>query len=239
MDRLSKNVLKLFFVVAVYSVGANAQSQSTSPDTPSFIPALLGDGPRALYNRLDFPNIDGDVDAMVRCIARVGESGTMQGPVCFERDENNSPFFREVMQAATGAELIPAKVDGANVFVDMFQFTVRFQKLGDIENIVVYPHHRRNFQFFGDSYIAAQRYGVHERANCDARTDRFGDLDVRMVFSVDAAGVVGEEIEAMDSTFEDCIIAFRSYIATASYIPAFYEGRPAESVVVQWFTKRQ
>jgi len=221
----------LFFGAMLFSNDALAQSSST--------PAIIGDEPQSLHNRLSFPNVDGDWNALVKCTAQVGESGSVQLPVCFDRDETNSPFFLEVIRSARGSQMIPATVDGVNVFVEMFQFSVLFQQRGEQQAIVVYPHHGNNRQFYGDNYIAAQRYGVTQSADCNARTDRFGELNVRMVFSLDANAVVGEEIEAMDAVLADCLTAFKNFIEKGSYIPAYAEGKPVESVVVQWFYKRR
>ncbi|MDP6651995.1 MAG: hypothetical protein QGF90_07815 [Gammaproteobacteria bacterium] len=207
----------------------------------SFTPAIIGDDPQSLHNLLSFPNVDGDWNALVKCTAQVGESGSVRFPVCFDRDETNSPFFQEVIRSARGSRMIPATVDGVNVFVEMVQFSVLFQQRDEQQAVVVYPHHGNNRQFYGDNYIAAQRYGVTQSADCDARTrsSRFGELNVRMVFSLDANGEVGEEIEAMDETLADCLTAFENFIKKGTYIPAYFEGRPVDSVVVQWFYKRQ
>jgi hypothetical protein len=204
----------------------------------SFTPAIIGDDPQSLYNRLSFPNVDGDWNALVKCTAQVGESGSVRSPICFDRDETNSPFFTVVMRSARGSRMIPATVDGVNVFVEMVQFSVLFQQRGEQQAIVVYPNHGNNQQFYGDNYIAAQRYGVTQSASCNTRTDRSGEINVRMVFSLDANGEVGEEIEAMDRAMGDCLTAFENFIKNGTYIPAYFEGKPVDSVVVEWFYMR-
>jgi len=136
----------------------------------SFTPAIIGDDPQSLYNRLSFPNVDGDWNALVKCTAQVGESGSVRSPICFDRDETNSPFFTVVMRSARGSRMIPATVDGVNVFVETVQFSVLFQQRGEQQAIVVYPNHGNNQQFYGDNYIAAQRYGVTQSAGCNPRT---------------------------------------------------------------------
>jgi hypothetical protein len=59
-----------------------------------------------------------------------------------------------------------------------------------------------------------------------------------MVFSLDANGEVGEEIEAMDRAMGDCLTAFENFIKNGTYIPAYFEGKPVDSVVVEWFYMR-
>ena len=217
----------LFIGAMIFSNYALAQS--------SFTPAIIGDDPQSLYNRLSFPNVDGDWNALVKCTAQVGESGSVRSPSCFDRDETNSPFFPVVMRSARGSRMIPATVDGVNVFVEMVQFSVLFQQRGEQQAIVVYPNHGNNRQFYGDNYIAAQRYGVTQSAGCNPRTDRYGEINVRMVFSLDANGEVGEEIEAMDRARPDCLTSFENFIKKSTYIPAYFEGKPVDSVVVEWF----
>lgn len=223
--------------IGVLLMGAIFLTQQSSAQI-EFSPATFADDPRALQNRLDFPDLDEDVDVIVRCIAPVTESGVMRDPVCFNRDESNSTFFRRIIRASRGSKLNPAIVNGRSVRINMFQFTVRIQKQGDAESIVLYPNHLYNTQYYGDDYIAAQSYGVGTSPSCNSRTDRFGDLNVRIVYTVDANGEVGEEMQAMDNTFADCVSAFKASIRAESYIPAHYEGKPVDSVVVQLFHKR-
>ena len=213
----------LFIGAMIFSNYALAQS--------SFTPAIIGDDPQSLYNRLSFPNVDGDWNALVKCTAQVGESGSVRSPICFDRDETNSPFFPVVMRSARGSRMIPATVDGVNVFVEMVQFSVLFQQRGEQQAIVVYPNHGNNRQFYGDNYIAAQRIWRDSEYGCFHRTD----INVRMVFSLDANGEVGEEIEAMDRAFGNCLTAFERFIKKSTYIPAYFEGKPVDSVVVEWF----
>ena len=218
----------LFIGAMIFSNYALAQS--------SFTPAIIGDDPQSLYNRLSFPNVDGDWNALVKCTAQVGESGSVRSPICFDRDETNSPFFPVVMRSARGSRMIPATVDGVNVFVEMVQFSVLFQQRGEQQAIVVYPNHGNNRQFYGDNYIAAQRYGVTQSIRCSMLDDRYWAVSYRrMVFSLDANGEVGEEIEAMDRAMGDCLTAFENFIKKSTYIPAYFEGKPVDSVVVEWF----
>ena len=74
-----------------------------------------------------------------------------------------------------------------------------------------------------------------QSAGCNPRTDRYGEINVRMVFSLDANGEVGEEIEAMDRARPDCLTSFENFIKKSTYIPAYFEGKPVDSVVVEWF----
>ncbi len=205
----------------------------------SYSPARFSNDPQSLQNRFNLEELEEDIDIIIRCFAQVGQTGRMSAVYCVGRDETNSRFFRDILRAARGSQLVPARVDGTEVNVSMFMFTVRIIKQGEDQGFLLYPHHTHNWEAFGESYSAAQRYGVHRGADCDARTDRFGDQNARMVYSVSEDGSTGEEIVAVDEIFADCVSAYSSFISTSIYIPAHAGGEPVETTVVEWFIKKR
>jgi hypothetical protein len=101
--------------------------------------AMLGTGEDSLPELIEFPELKGDTSAVIRCAARVEDSGKMKDNGCAASSPADQIFIEPINKAAKKARLTPAVADGREAGI-YFQYRVEFIKKGDEDTVNVYPN---------------------------------------------------------------------------------------------------
>jgi hypothetical protein len=122
------------------------------------IGAQLGTGEDALPRRIEFPELKGDTSAIIRCAARVEDSGKMEENGCVVESPADQVFAEPINKAAKKARMLPAMADGTEREV-YFQYRVEFIQKGDERTVNIYPNPgvQENVEAYGADHVAAQR----------------------------------------------------------------------------------
>lgn len=196
------------------------------------------DEDRRLANRIEFPEVSGDVAAMIPCFSQIERSGKMTKTGCIAKDNFNATFAAAVMKAAKKARVRPAVIDGRERKIYL-QFRVEFIAKGDERDIKLYlnPGHGENIDAYGPDHVAAQRV-IGEEPWMDI-------CPQRAQFFVLARAFVGENGRAESPSLErlggiipapDCQAAIKETILTSTYTPAMADGEPVPSAFVETFS---
>ena len=119
-------------MLAVSLSGAYASAQDRQPANFD-----VEDREKVLGNRIVFPQIKGDVSAMIDCFSIVETGGKMKNYGCFTKDQFDAPFAQAVNMAAKKARMNPAVIDGKKREIYM-QFRAEFIAEGDERTVDLY-----------------------------------------------------------------------------------------------------
>ncbi len=125
--------------------------------------ARIGTHETSLSKLIQFPESSDDVRLFVRCEARVGPSGAIVETGCYSDPKVDEGYYRAVSQAAQGATMEPALVDGQAVTANVL-YAVLFRSQDGQRTVAVVPNHGTNAKEFGFNYIAPQRYGANRHS---------------------------------------------------------------------------
>ena len=222
--------ITLLLMLAAASAGAAAE----------FLPAGFDheDPKRRLADRIEFPEVGGDVSAMLSCFSRIDRGGKMEQTGCIAKDSFHATFAAAVMKAAKKSRVTPAAIDGKPQSIYL-QFRVEFIAKDDERNIILYPNpgYEENVNAYGADYIAAQRVIGREPWQ-DVCPQRAG-------FVVLARAFVGEDGRSESPSLErisgilpapNCQEAIRDTILNSAFTPAMADGYPVPSAFVEIFS---
>lgn len=226
-----KQISALFFVLFVIVAGRAA----ADPRPADFD---YEDEDRRLDNRIEFPEVKGDVSVMISCFSQIERNGKMDTTGCIARDNFHAPFAAAIMDAAKKARVRPAVIDGKERKIYL-QFRVEFVAKDDARDITLYlnPGNSENVDAYGPDHIAAQRVIGKEpwQDVCPQRAQ----------FLVLARAFVGEDGRAQSPSLErmggimpapDCQEAIKQTILESAYTPAMADGYPVPSAFVEMFS---
>jgi len=196
------------------------------------------EGKRRLDNRIEFPEVKGDANAMIHCFSQIAKSGKMAETGCFLQNNFDGPFAAAIMKAAKKSSMTPAIIDGKKRKIYL-QFRVEFIAKGEDRHIYLYsnPGYTENVEAYGYDHIAAQRVIGKEpwQKICPQRAK----------YLVAARAFVGEDGQAGHASLErisgilptpDCQNAIRETILRSAYTPAMAEGYPVPSSYFESFS---
>lgn len=193
---------------------------------------------KRLGNRIEFPEVTGNMSAMIHCFSQIEKGGKMKNTGCFLKENFDAPFVAAITKAAKKSALTPAIIDGEKRKVYL-QFRVEFIAEGDDRNIHLYlnPGNTENVEAYGYDHIAAQRALGKERWQdiCPQRAQ----------FLLLARAFVGEDGKPQNPSLErlsgiiptaDCQNAIKETILESSFTPAMADGYPVPSAFVESFS---
>ncbi len=188
----------------------------------TYEPAHIGEHETSIAKRINFPDVGGDFTKFVRCEAKVLKGGSIEEIGCYHDKDVDDAFYFAVHNAAQGASVMPAKVDGETVSLLML-LSVVFRQQGDERVVAVIPNHGTNAAELGMSYIAPQRYG---RSNTyDPRTE-LGLLWIDAEMSSEGEPRNVQYLETDWTNKEDKRYA-KSYVKDCTFIPGHINREPA------------
>lgn len=193
---------------------------------------------RRLVNRIEFPEVKGDMSNMLYCFSQIEKSGKMKETGCFVKDNFDPEFVNAIIKAAKKSTMTPAVINGDKRKIYL-QFRVEFIAKGDERNIYLYlnPANTENIEAYGYDHIAAQRAIGKEpwQDVCPQRAKYF----------VIARAFVGEDGRAGHPSLErvsgimptaDCQNAIKETLLQSWYTPAMADGYPVPSAFVESFS---
>ena len=210
---------------------------TTSTALAQGIPATFDVAEDSLVERIEFPEVRGDIDGRIGCAAIVTRNGKVDDIGCYAQTPGDEIFIRAIVLAARKARLTPAIVDGepARVYV---QFQVRFTKQGDEQSISILnnPGLTENIEAYGEDHVAAQRALTDEEWSkvCPRRT-RFMVWAKAHVADDGAAShfsLVPGDGPAVTAKCQEAILAT---LAESRYTAARADGEPVPSSFIEPF----
>lgn len=197
---------------------------------PVMTPAGFNDGGRSLQNRILFPKVRKDVAVSVLCGARLDSNGDIADNYCWNTTDQQMGFVKAVNRVADQVRLTPATVDGVNRSV-WFQYSVEFRKVGEQEQIGVFPNWGFNRELYGLDYIGPQLYhAVRRSMDCNV------NQSFMVSMKIDADGSTHEPQVISGDPSQECRDRFEGFIPGARFIPAHYRGQPVPALYVDfWF----
>jgi len=226
--------IPVFFLIAPLFVVDLASAQVT--DLPMYRPALIGNGPNALINRIDRQDLikKGQKDAALMFCCHVGKNGEISWSGTYRTTPESQLLEQEVQKRlapATAATLIPAVYH--HQLADVFYYgTVIFkivdgkprlrifsnQETGELKNEADFISPQ--LLFGGESKFTGFTYPEQE-----SRLPAVGTADVRM--KIDADGNVQQAtLVAEEPPFLGFGEAAITQFKEAKFIPAFRNGKP-------------
>jgi hypothetical protein len=193
---------------------------------------------RRLENRIEFPEVKGDMSNMIYCFAQIEKSGKMKDTGCFMKENFDPPFANAIMKAAKKSQMTPAIINGEKRKIYL-QFRVEFIAKGDERSIYLYlnPANTENIEAYGYDHIAAQR-AIGKEPWQDICPQRAKYLLIARAF-------VGEDGRSSNPSLErvsgimptaDCQNAIKETILQSSFTPAMADGYPVPSAFVESFS---
>lgn len=223
-----------FLFLLVWMTATDSVAAQDSMQPAGF---AVEDSDKILSNRIIFPQIKGDMSAMIKCFSMVEKSGKMKNFGCFTKDQFDAPFATAVTKAAQKARMTPATINGRKQSV-YIQFRAEFISEDDDRSIYLYlnPGESENIEAYGYAHIAGQRV--------------IDNNDWRNICPKSASYIVlvkaflGENGKSDNPSIthlagvlptESCQQAIRQTILTSRYTPAMVDGLPVPSTYVEMF----
>ena len=227
-----------FFISLVFIVDlARAQTN----DAPMYRPALIGNGPNSLINRIDTQDLlkKGQKDAALMFCCIVGKNGEIGWSGTYRATPDSQLLEQEVQKKlapATGATLLPAIFNHQPADV-IYYGTVMFKVVEGKSRLRIFSNQETEELKNETDFISPQPLfggeskfsGFHYPAQ-QARLPVTGSADVRM--KIDAEGnlqqtkLISEEPPFLGFG-ETALADFKD----AKFIPAFRNGKPVVSEV--------
>lgn len=198
-------------------------------------PAQLTDSGASLQNRIRFPRTTGDVSVTIPCITVVSERGLTSTKRCTNINEDYEPYVRAIerLRAVSNVKIEPAVFDGKRVRV-LFLFSVHFTRVGEHEEITVFPNHGVNFESLGLNYSSPQPIlEWWERLP----PGRPGQICTEKTTALWIASTINNEGRVLNSTpvfepeEEPCAQLYIERLKDIPHIPAFTEAGPVQAVL--------
>ena len=207
-------------------------------DAPVFRPALIGNTPDAIINRIDTKRLiaDGQKDGIIMFSCAVDKSGAVVTSVAYRGTPETKLLETEVLRCLTNAKMIPAiyKRRAVGVF---YYGTVVFSILDGKPRLRIFANQetteiQREADFIGPQPVIggdSQFTGIHYRV--DKTAVRVRGL-VELAINVSAAGeLAGMSVATEDPPFLGFGTIAVEDFSGARFVPAFRDGQPVPCAV--------
>jgi hypothetical protein len=228
----------VFLLVASLAIVDLACAQSIDVGSNANRPALVGNGPDALINQIDFRDLfqKGQKDAGMMFACTVEKSGTISWYSIYRATPNSDLLQAEVTRRLETAKFTPALYKKEPVAVVFFGTVVYFVKDGK-PHLRIYANQESEELNKRNDFIGPQPYFGGE-STFSGLNYPYPDLPVPVAGLVDvtmAVDVTGKlkDIQLLSENppvlgFGDAALASLRF---AKFIPAFRNGKPVESKV--------
>ncbi len=237
MRAFAFSLIALLSIVDLVWSQESATPSEQAAELPMFRPALLGQGPNALINRIDEQGLirNGQKDALIMFMCAVRKTGELEWSATY-RGTPDSDFLKQELQKrispASDLRFIPAIYDHQPVDA-IYYGTVTFRVVDGKPRLRIFSNQEaveleKEHDFIGpQSFFGSDSgfTGFHYPPTETARVQVDGMVELKM--KIDATGklqeinVVSEEPPFLG--FGDAAVAdFKN----AKFIPAFRDGKP-------------
>jgi hypothetical protein len=227
--------MKVLFIISILLLLATSALSSEEMRPASFDHE---EPKRRLHNRIEFPEVKGDMSNMIYCFSQIEKSGKMKDTGCILKENFDPPFVNAIIKAAKKSQMTPAIVNGEKRKIYL-QFRVEFIAEKDERKIYLYlnPANTENIEAYGYDHIAAQRV-IGKEPWQDVCPQRARYLLIARAF-------VGEDGRSSNPSLErvsgimptaDCQMAIKETILQSSFTPAMADGYPVPSAFVESFS---
>jgi hypothetical protein len=197
--------------------------------------ALPGTGEDSLAKLIEFPELKGDTTAIIRCAARIQDSGKMKDNGCAANSPADQVFIVPINKAAKKARVTPAVADGRPQEVYL-QYRVEFIKKGSEQTINVYPNPgvQENVEAYGADHVAPQRaIGKEEWQDvCPARAQYLVWLKAHVAEDGTASNLSLTHGGGLNPT-PRCEESILNSAGSSLFFPALADGEPVPSTYVE------
>lgn len=216
------------------AVGLSATSMAQDGATDRWAHATFVDGDQSIDKLVKFPRHSGDIEVTVSCSGHATAKGRLRNIRCSAADDPDLKFSNAVKRRAPAARLVPATVDGQAEEVDI-QFSVVFEKRGDIESIRRNLNNGNNIDRLGSDYVSAQRYSPHSFPSVCNERAFLNQGAAKLLIEVAIIDVDGNarDAQVISSNWRipgHCESALVEQIEAGAWIPASHDGRIVESI---------
>ena len=169
-------------------------------------PASFEGGDSDFISRIEFPDLEGDVDLEVLCEARITRSGRFDWNSCFPKDyDAEEDFIDAVHRASRRAQINPAMRGGRTSSV-MIYYRVAFHQDGENQKISIFPNNGIGQTIHGEKYFSPQwviRRGTRfPCGDASGRQNSVSAFDIRIAASGDATQIYSYTNEDITSDRE-------------------------------------
>jgi len=223
----------LTFLIIVLMATANAWSDE------EMRPATFEqeEDKRQLDDRIEFPEVKGDMSRMIYCFSQIEKSGKMKDTGCYMNDNFDPPFVNAIIKAAKKSALTPAIINGDKQKIYL-QFRVEFIAEKEERRIFLFlnPANAENIEAYGYDHIAAQR-AIGKESWQDVCPQRARYLLIARAFVGEDGRSANPSLEKMSGIMPtaDCQNAIKETILQSSFVPAMADGYPVPSAFVESF----
>jgi hypothetical protein len=224
------NCLPLIALFSCALLPAQASAERT--------PARLGSGEDSLPAQIEFPELKGDTNAMIRCAAIVEENGNLDMNGCFAEDPADQLFIKAIIDAAEDARAQPAVADADEKEIYL-QYRVEFVKKGNEQTISVYPNPgvQENIDAYGQDHVAAQRVVGKEKwqDECPENARYLVWLKAHVAADGRQSSLSLTHGGGLNPT-PRCQQAILDTVSGSLFFPALADGEPVPSTYVEPFS---
>jgi hypothetical protein len=208
---------RIFIATALF--GLHAACAHAQEPVHTYQPANFPADQARVVRLIDFPRTDQDVLVRVYCEGYLSKYGNLErSSICLSGDPAAEPYALAVGVRISRARLEPARVDGRRVPI-WFQYTVQFEKRGDVETIKLFPHHFLGVEDSGEGYTGPQRYRDSKHAFCQSYEDFW------FIMNIPAEGGAPTDVVLENPTGDTlCADKMQTLVEDTDYIPAFRDG---------------
>lgn len=203
-------------------------------DLPTYRPALIGNSPDAIINRIDTKLLvkAGQKNAAVMFVAAVEESGQVKWSGTYRGTPDSKLLEQEVARALTNARMIPAIRNHQPVSV-FYYGTAFFEVVNGKPRLRIFANQETNELKNENDFISPQPClgsdskfsGLHYPSKDEVPVAVNGAVELSL--SIDAQGnLVGEKIVSESPPLLGFGQAAMDDFANAKFIPAFRNGQP-------------
>jgi hypothetical protein len=225
-----RRLLSLLFIVFALKCSAE--------DLPTYRPALIGNSPEAIINRIDENMLvkAGQGKALIMFFALVDKDGTVKSSSTYRGTPESKLLEQELQRALTNAKMIPAIRNHEPVAV-FYYATVVFQVVDDKPRLRIYANQEASELRTENDFVGPQPClggdskfdGLHYPEGLPVQVNGAVELSLK----IDAAGNLQEEnVLREDPPLLGFGDAAKADFANAKFIPAFRNGQPVACQVV-------
>lgn len=201
------------------------------------VPAQADTGEDGLEQRIEFPELRGDITAVLRCAARLQRNGRLKDNGCYVESPADRVFIEPINRAARRARFKPATLDGRALEIYL-QYRVQFVKEGEDERVSVWlnPGVAENVEAYGQDHVAAQRVIGKERWEdvCPSRADYLVWLRAHVAEDGSASSASLTHGAGINPS-PRCREAILATIGESEFFPALADGEPVPSTYMEPF----
>lgn len=223
---MKTSTLTQFLLLALFiSVSVNGEV------APLHSAAALNDNRYSLQNRIKFPKQHDNFRETVVCEASIDRGGRFSSNFCYSEDEDiSSKLVRVIHNAAKGAKITPARVNGNGQWA-LYQYSVEFVQQDEQQRIAVNSYQGYNKVLSPASYSAPQRILRKKWSSIPGCP-----LKMRVALKVDVSAD-GEPSNAQflfEKPNDVCAASILRWSTRQSYVPAMLDGKAVSSIHVEY-----